>query len=636
MTAPSLKDEVNSLEKYQKFSRLHFIGQWKTRMKDYLKGCFVKHPSWNHGKLKQQKTFIHMDLDAFFCSVQLAKPKYALLRDKPVAVAAGNANSDISSCNYVARQFGVHAGMYVNRARELCPDLVTIGYDFESCEKIVKVFYECIFESVNTAVFHIALEVYSVDDVMVATDTDDNAVLVEYCNTVREKLKASTGCTASCGIGPNILTARLVTSLAKPDGVYVLRAADVRAFISQTPFDDIHGAGESTVEKVRNAFSEMRHDVSESALTCRTVQLLSMEKLQSILGKKLGANFFALCRGEDDRTVHRTGDPEEEAEARKSINAVACSMNYSIRAVCEEDLWKVMDAVLQSVCEKLQRHNFATGALRLTVLERLPLQPKEPQKYLGRGKCLEVHLPVPLPRPLSGSDPTDVQEMTTALQRSLRPLLVASRTGKDGHVISDEERATYLGVLDQTTNQTTWTVSLPKVENFVLEDVRGITIQASKLQPLEDAAVNRKRARDSSSGKQRTLGELFALNEAPSVVGSAPIHSIHSSPREVRRQRGSKIEVSHEGFLRLLSMPYSETYIQQWKEFVTSVGSHDHFIVKACLRSAMLKILNYTPNLSEDGPTGSAALTEVAWRAKQMIMLKTFTKASTGHDIHYQ
>lgn len=648
-------------------------------MQDYLAARFDENPSWNHGELSEQLTFIHMDLDAFFCSVQLAKPEYAHLRDKPVGVAAGHGNSDISSCNYVARKFGVHAGMYVNAAKEICPDLVTIGYDFVACERIVKLWYQMIFENFPSA-YKMAMEVYSVDDVMIATDTEHLEDLKNFCNKVREEIKDATGCTLSCGIGPNILLSRLVTSLAKPDGVYVLAKKDVSDFIRRTPFTDIHGVGHSTIEKVRQLLLELgmwepskwamrqnkKGERTAQDILCADVQRVSREDLQRALGKKAGENFFHLCRGDDHRVVIRTGDKEADrtGKGKKLVTSVGCSMNYAVRPTCEEDVWKIMEEVLQDVCGKLRRHDMMASSLRLTVLERHPLHPKATVKFMGRGKCIEVHFPIKFPVPL---DATQAPQMMAAMQETLRPLLVQSRQRLEGEddEAANRRRADILGVNGNLADQTIWTVTLPSVPDLLIEDIRGMTIQANKLVTKKVGLVHndeqeirreRKRLREqpftSLSGRQLTLGDMFAksvpkkelISTAVEIesqrtssicLSSSSTQSLSSvedadkgripSPREASSREGQitierprsteDVDEKPFRFLKLSSISRmqlsDEQFSNAWKQLCDeAISAQDYFLVKACLRCVAQKILD--DGISGEGKENDMACCRVA------------------------
>ena len=99
---------------------------------------FTKVMSMMSAEGRQQTTrggvFVHIDMDAFFCSVALSAPSNSHLRHLPVAAAVGMGHSEITSCNYVARSFGVSSGMYVGTARKtICPQLRVLPFDLNKC-----------------------------------------------------------------------------------------------------------------------------------------------------------------------------------------------------------------------------------------------------------------------------------------------------------------------------------------------------------------------------------------------------------------------------------------------------------------------------------------------------------------------
>lgn len=662
-------EQINNLHNFQQHSRLHFIGQWKTKMKDYLANCFVEKPAWNHGPLSQQLTFIHMDLDAFFCSVQLAKPENARLRDNPVAIAAGHGNSDISSCNYVARKFGVRAGMYVNSAKEICPSLVTLGYDFPSCEVVVKLLYRLIFESFPTA-YKMAMEVYSVDEVMLATDTEELEPLMLFCQKVREELKEATQCTISCGIGPNILLSRLATSLAKPDGLYVLRKSDIPSFIASLPFSRIHGVGERTMEKVKealfargllkrqregkpshgsvlgakesvdNALGDEEEEEDSCTILCADVQRLRMEDLQRAVGKKAGETFFRFCRGDDNRVVIRTGDAEAESTLRtRSVSSISCCMNYAVRPQTEEDIWKIVSQLLSDVCQKLKRNAMAAGSLRLTVLERHPLQPKCTQKFMGRGKCIEVHIPIRFMHPLQAHDE---EKMMKAVQDTLRPLLVLTRgNGMESEVELSTRRAEALGVTDdKEAVGAIWTVTLRAVPDLLIEDIRGLTIQATQLTSIKDdlrknSEEQRKKNFQASSHLQLTLSDMLCketsnpLSSLPSgsdeeevlfLKEDAPLRTEESLPcySEKKKRRVEKEfstenhdEVLYAKLGTMMSMKLSEDFTSMWEQIChRACQKKDYFMVRACLRIVAFKTIEKSAFVNPSTPVSFSSVEE--------------------------
>lgn len=509
-----MEGQVNSLAHFQSHSRLHFIGQWRTKAEDYLASLYRDHPEWNHGHLAAQRIFVHLDMDAYFCSVALSKEENASYRDKPVAIAAGKQHSDVSSCNYIARSCGVRAGMWVGEARKLCPQLITLGYDLARCEELNKEIYRVILSSTPPGL-EISLEVYSVDEVMIATSCADYEVVRGYCETVREEIaRVSNGCTASCGVAHNIFFARLATSLAKPNGVKVVLPSDVPSMLRQTPITDLHGIGRVTLRKLmpliprrssssscrgstfpahlgppglmRNPLdasdvtderAEPQHDgdcrgdagatsgamdedlsqgsdVPPEVATCEELQRVSKATLQEALGKKMGEQLYALCRGTDPRLVKRTGDAEEQLLLGKGLpNAVGCSMNYAVRPQTTKDMSHIVQQVIGDVAAKLRRlHACATHA-RLIILERHPDYPKVTTKFMGTGRCVEQTISVPLGvQAVTGEQESLLVE---ACDAAMLPRLT----------LCAEERSR-------------------RPDSLLLEDVRGVTLQLSGLRSV--------------------------------------------------------------------------------------------------------------------------------------------------------
>ncbi|CBH15466.1 DNA damage repair protein, putative [Trypanosoma brucei gambiense DAL972] len=570
-----VRDQLNSLKHFQQHSRLHFIGQWKTKAHDLFKEWFAENPAWNHGVLDRQAIFAHLDMDAFFCSVVLARDENAHLRDKPVCVAAGRGNSDISSCNYVARSFGVRAGMYVNAARVLCPDLRVLSYDLERSGEVAMCLYRMIFE-LCPAHLTMSVEVYSVDEVMIAFDTDSYEAVEDYCNEVRRELEAATKCTVSCGIGPNVMLARIATQSAKPDGTFIVRPEDVTAIVSQLPFSEIHGAGSSTIAKLVPLLGDYLGDmegVGEENILCQHVQKLTKQQLQRVLGQKTGENFYNLCRGNDVRLVTRTGDEENQRLMGKRTRAsIGCSMNYAVRPKTVEDVWSIARQLLDVVCAKMGRGPYCCSGLRVTILERHPLHPKETLKYMGRGKCLEFHIPVNFSSVLKSCD---MEIMLACVERALGPLLVLGRT------MRDEERVEELGLQESTKSGIIWTVGVDTITDIVIEDIRGMSIQATTVRLEHDGKDTPKH----TTGVQLSLADAFskrASNQKGSLVnGGKPAKRPPSSS-------GDSID-----FLALddlMNHNVDDSFVSEWKKLAVQAGKQvDYTTLKALIRIAALR-----------------------------------------------
>lgn len=136
------------IQQYYAESRLHHLSTWKAELKSKMQRLAnEKGPGSKVIKRRpgSRRYIMHVDFDSFFCAVSLkSAPEYA---DKPTVVAHGTGTgSEIASCNYPARKFGVKNGMWMKRALELCPDLKVLPYDFPGYEDASKLFYEAIVE----------------------------------------------------------------------------------------------------------------------------------------------------------------------------------------------------------------------------------------------------------------------------------------------------------------------------------------------------------------------------------------------------------------------------------------------------------------------------------------------------------
>ena len=128
-----------------KASRLHFIGSWKARYQQILDGMPPPPPMPPPLQPSGERVILHIDMDCFFCSVAVrGRPEFDGM---PVAVSWGNVDSDkathgeISSANYEARKYGIRAGMFIGKAKELCPDLITLPYEFDKYSAAAEAMY---------------------------------------------------------------------------------------------------------------------------------------------------------------------------------------------------------------------------------------------------------------------------------------------------------------------------------------------------------------------------------------------------------------------------------------------------------------------------------------------------------------
>lgn len=316
--------DPNFLDSFFNSSRLSFIGSYKQRVRQ---SPTKKARRKNAGA----KRFVfHVDMDCFFASVVLRNfPEY---RDKPVAIshhgkrssnlpstegaATKGSTSECATCNYEARKYGIKKGMFLGRAKELCPDLVVLHYDFEGyesvSEQVADILYRCAGEY-DGSVEQVSCDEAYMEVFVEADDTESSDRIVErLAASLRQEIFDETQCTASIGVASNKLIAKLGTDRVKPNGSIVVR--DYKQILKELRLRDLHGVGYRMERKLAEHGLESVQDVWELGDRGES-------ELVRVLGPGLGRKLFENCNGRDDRPVA----PAE----RQSIGAEVRSIHGS-------------------------------------------------------------------------------------------------------------------------------------------------------------------------------------------------------------------------------------------------------------------------------------------------------------------
>lgn len=179
---------------------------------------------------------VHLDCDAFFAAVELLdRPE---LKDVPFAVGGGV----LTTCNYVARQFGCRSGMASFVAKKLCPQLILIKSNFHKYGakaqevRAVLVNYDPRFESASIDEAYLNITEYCEEHGM------DPATVVEQ---MRKEVHEKTSITVSAGIAANARLAKICSNINKPNGQYVLPSERnaIMAFMRDLPTRKVNGIG---------------------------------------------------------------------------------------------------------------------------------------------------------------------------------------------------------------------------------------------------------------------------------------------------------------------------------------------------------------------------------------------------------
>ncbi len=167
------------------------------------------------GECTRQRKIIHIDMDAFYASVeQRDNPE---LRGKPVAVGGSRERGVVAAASYEARKFGVRSAMPSISAKRQCPDLIFVKPRFDAYKAVSLQIREIFAEYTHL------IEPLSLDEAYL--DVTDNlkgiATATEIAMEIRAKIRAETSLTASAGVSYNKFLAKLASDHRKPDGLLV-------------------------------------------------------------------------------------------------------------------------------------------------------------------------------------------------------------------------------------------------------------------------------------------------------------------------------------------------------------------------------------------------------------------------------
>ena len=252
-----------------------------------LSSCYPVCYNWS---MSQERYIVHVDMDAFFASVeQHDHPEY---RGKPVVVGSdpkgGKGRGVVSTCSYEAREFGIHSAMPISIAYRKCPDAVFVKPDMGRYSEVSQQVFE-IFEKFTPDVEPIGIDEAFLD---ITGSYRHFGSPVVTCRKIRSLVKKETGLTCSVGLAPNMMTAKIASDLKKPDALVVVTRKGLKDFLRPLPAGKMWGIGKKTNEILNMNNIRTIGDIAES----------SPETLTSILGRN-GRHAWELANGFDPRRV---------------------------------------------------------------------------------------------------------------------------------------------------------------------------------------------------------------------------------------------------------------------------------------------------------------------------------------------
>ncbi|MBK9740715.1 MAG: DNA polymerase IV [Actinobacteria bacterium] len=230
---------------------------------------------------------LHVDMDAFYASVSLrTRPE---LHGAPVIVGGGGNRGVVLSATYEARALGIHSAMPMSRARRLAPQAVIIEPDHRAYAHVSRGVM-ALFGSITPLVEPISLDEAFLDVTGAIRRLGSPTAIAEL---IRARVEDEQQITCSVGVASSKFVAKLASTRAKPDGLLVVPADQVIAFLHPLPVGALWGVGEKTEEQLTRLGLRTVGDIANTPLGT----------LQRALGQAAGSHLHELSWGRDDRVV---------------------------------------------------------------------------------------------------------------------------------------------------------------------------------------------------------------------------------------------------------------------------------------------------------------------------------------------
>jgi nucleotidyltransferase/DNA polymerase involved in DNA repair len=276
--------------------------------------------------MEKERFIAHVDMDAFYAAVeQRDTPAY---QGRPVIVGAdpkgGTGRGVVSACSYEARTFGIHSAMPISQAYRKCPGAVYVQPDHKKYERESKKIFAILKK------FSPDVEPISIDEAFM--DITESFHLFgspeTACRKIKETIKKETGLTASIGLAPNKMTAKIASNEGKPDGLVIVGKGELLTFLHPLPVGALWGVGEKTKEIFKKNGINVIGD-------------LAFQDRQQIYRQfgTAGEHVWLLANGVDPRGV----------ESTRSVKSISNEHTFDEDV---EDVDQILD-VLMALCERV-------------------------------------------------------------------------------------------------------------------------------------------------------------------------------------------------------------------------------------------------------------------------------------------
>jgi DNA polymerase-4 len=208
------------------------------------------------GQMSGERAILHVDMDAFYASIEQRDDPS--LKGQPVIVGGTSGRGVVAAASYEVRKFGVHSAMPMTTALRLCPHAVCVNPRMQLYQSVSRQIF-AIFHEFTPAVEGLSLDEAFLD-VTASRRLMGDAVVI--ARAIKKRINETTQLTASVGVAPNKLVAKIASDLKKPDGLTVVTPQNVRETLDPLSVRRLPGLGRKTGALVEEAgihtFAELR------------------------------------------------------------------------------------------------------------------------------------------------------------------------------------------------------------------------------------------------------------------------------------------------------------------------------------------------------------------------------------------
>ncbi|RZJ35117.1 MAG: DNA polymerase IV [Flavobacterium sp.] len=287
-----------------------------------------------------QRKIIHVDMDAFYASVeQMDNPE---LRGKPVAVGGAENRGVVAAASYEARKFGVRSALSGVLARKYCPELIFVTPRFDRYKEISNQI-RTIFHDYTDLVEPLSLDEAYLD---VTQNKKGNPSASMVALEIRKRIYNEVGLTASAGISINKFVAKVASDVNKPNGQKTVPPDEVEAFLEALPIRKFYGVGKVTTEKMYQLGIFTGADLKQ--------------KLPEFLEKhfgKAGNFYFQVVRG-----IHHS-----EVKPSRVAKSVAAEHTFDENLSSEIFMADKLDNIAAQLAKRISRYDVAGKTITLKI-----------------------------------------------------------------------------------------------------------------------------------------------------------------------------------------------------------------------------------------------------------------------------